>query len=125
MPTPYLAPTLQDQGYTGATGTTPYKPATTQQVDVLQGLYSNSPATNAPQVVSATAMVININFDGTKNNGQFPAPGEASTNVFNLTRLQREAGNPNDTSLQAQNLIGTIESGNTVSANEFQCWDAV
>jgi hypothetical protein len=33
MPTIYLAPNLQDQGYTGATGTTPYKPATTQLGD--------------------------------------------------------------------------------------------
>ena len=93
----YLAPTLQDQGYTGATGTTPYKPATTQQVNALQDLYNNSPTANAQQVVSATATVININFDGTKNNGQFPASGEASTNVFELTRLQREVSNPNNT----------------------------
>ena len=28
MPATYLAPSLIDQGYTGATGTTPYKPAT-------------------------------------------------------------------------------------------------
>jgi len=26
MPSPYLTPKLQDQGYTGATDSTPYKP---------------------------------------------------------------------------------------------------
>ncbi len=28
---PYLAPQLKDEGYTGATGTTPYKPASQTQ----------------------------------------------------------------------------------------------
>jgi predicted RNA-binding protein with TRAM domain len=131
MPTPYLAPTLQDQGYTGATGTTPYKPATTQQVDTLQSLYNNSPVANAPQVVSATATVININFDGTKNNGEFPAPGETSTNVFELARLQREAGNPNNTiylpGVGAQTVpVGTLDAnGNPAPGSSPSNWDSI
>ena len=97
MPTTYLAPNLKDQGYTGATGTTPYKPANTQQVDALRNFYNNSPVANAPQVVSATAIVININFDGTKNNGEFPAPGESSTNIAKLSNLQKETNGVDNT----------------------------
>ena len=36
----YLAPSLRDAGYTGATGTTPYKPASAGQIDVLQTVYT-------------------------------------------------------------------------------------
>ena len=131
MPTPYLAPTLKDQGYTGATGTTPYKPATTQQVYALQGLYNNSPAANAPQVVSTTATVININFDGTKNNGDFPASGEASTNVFELTRLQREVSNPSNTiylpGVGSQTVpTGTLDAnGNPAPGSSPSNWDSI
>jgi hypothetical protein len=127
----YLAPSLKDQGYTGATGTTPYKPADTQQLDALQNLYNNSPAANAPQVVSPTATVININFDGTKNNGQFPAEGESATNVFELTRLQREVSNPNNTiylpGVGAQTVpTGTFDvNGNPVSGSSPSNWDSI
>ena len=89
-PTPYLAPVLKDMGYTGVTGTTPYKPASEQEVAALQDLYSNSPVSNLAPTVSAAATVININFDGTQNNGQFPAPGESSTNVAKLSKLQEQ-----------------------------------
>jgi PIN domain nuclease of toxin-antitoxin system len=131
MPTPYLAPTLKDQGYTGATGTTPYKPATTQQVDTLQGLYNNSPVANAPQVVSATATVININFDGTKNNGQFPAPGESPTNISQLTDLQIQANGEKNTiylpGVGAQTVpAGTLDAnGNPAPGSSPSNWDSI
>lgn len=41
MTEPYLAPSLKDQGYTGATGTTPYKPASQQQLGELQAAYNS------------------------------------------------------------------------------------
>jgi Uncharacterized alpha/beta hydrolase domain (DUF2235) len=131
MPTPYLAPTLKDQGYTGATGTTPYKPATTQQVDALQSLYNNSPVANAPQVVSATATVININFDGTKNNGEFPASGESATNVYELSKLQMDANGKANTiylpGVGAQTVpIGTLNAnGYPAPGSSPSSWDSI
>lgn len=87
--TPYLAPALKDQGYTGVTGTTPYKPPTDAQLGALKDAYYNSP--NAPYVISTNAVVINVNLDGTQNNGAYPKPGESPTNVYRLWRLQNEA----------------------------------
>lgn len=78
---PYLALSLKDQGYTGATGTTPYRPATPDQVGTLQEQYSHSFTSSAPVVVPRKTVVLSFNFDGTQNNGAFPAPGESPTNV--------------------------------------------
>ena len=131
MPTPYLAPMLQEQGYTGATGTTPYKPATTQQVDALKGLYNNSSAANTPQVVSFTATVININFDGTKNNGEFPASGESATNVYELSKLQMDANGKANTiylpGVGAQIVrTGTLDAnGNPAPGSSPSNWDSI
>lgn len=116
MSTTFLAPSLIDQGYTGATGTTPYKPATAQQVATLQDLYNNSPAAGVSRTVSASATVININFDGTMNNGAFPLPGESPTNIFELTRLQREVGDPDNTIYLPGVGAQTVEAG-TPGAN--------
>jgi hypothetical protein len=127
----YLASLLKDQGYTGATGTTPYKPANTQQVEALQELYNNSPAANAPQVVSSTATVININFDGTKNNGQFPAEGESPTNIAQLTDLQIKANGEKNTiylpGVGAQTVpAGTLDAnGNPASGSSPSNWDSI
>ena len=90
--TTYLAQSLIDQGYTGATGTTPYRPATTGQLALLQSLYNQSLAGQASSTASSSAIHININFDGTQNNGTFTAPGESSTNVWSLSELQKLAG---------------------------------
>jgi hypothetical protein len=38
----YLAPSLVEQGYTGATGSTPYRPVTTSQLEQLQSQYGSS-----------------------------------------------------------------------------------
>jgi hypothetical protein len=40
--TTYLAPTLVDQGYTGATGNTPFKPATAGQITQLRHIDNQS-----------------------------------------------------------------------------------
>ena len=53
---PYLARSLQQSGYTGTTGTTPYKPATADQINGLQDA-CNGPAKNAPPVVASNATV--------------------------------------------------------------------
>lgn len=42
MADPYIAAALIDLGYVGATRTTPYRPATTEQIGALQNLYGNA-----------------------------------------------------------------------------------
>jgi hypothetical protein len=89
MTEPYLAPSLKDQGYTGATGTTPYKPASQQQLGELQAAYNSTPV--VPVVVPPASNVLSINFDGTHNNGNYPAieKGESPTSIYQLSELQR------------------------------------
>lgn len=67
--TTYLAPALVDQGYTGSTAGTPYKPPTADQLTQLQTIYGTSFSGQVSSAPSATAIHININFDGTQNNG--------------------------------------------------------
>ena len=88
MPDTYLAPSLRDAGYTGATGTTPYKPASATQIDALQTAYTAPAPPSVQRVVSPTATVLSFNFDGTLNNGQYPAKGESPTNIYELSNLQ-------------------------------------
>ena len=38
----YLSPSLIADGYTGTTGSTPYKPTTSGQIDTLQSQYGMS-----------------------------------------------------------------------------------
>jgi hypothetical protein len=92
----YLIQALIDAGYTGATGSTPYQSSTAQQVATLQAQYAN--ALNG-QTLAASApgtVQININFDGTQNNRDFPdtANGEVMTNVGQLAGLQAGVGDP-------------------------------
>lgn len=89
--TPYLAPTLQEQGFTGSTGGTPYKPVSNEGVQALQNLYYQPPLQNVKPTISPNAQVINVNLDGTQNNGWFPAPGESPTNVFRLSQQHMAA----------------------------------
>jgi hypothetical protein len=84
--TPYLARSLQQQGFTGVTGSTPYKSVSPEGVQALQSLYYQPPLQNVKPVITNHAEVININLDGTQNNGSFPAPGESPTNVFQLAQ---------------------------------------
>ena len=88
--TPYLASGLKQEGFTGVTGTTPYKPVSPEGVQALQNLYNNPPIQTVKPVISAGAQVININLDGTQNNGDFPATGESPTNVFELSKLHAQ-----------------------------------
>lgn len=113
--TPYLAPSLKDRGYTGATGTTPYRPATPDQVRTLQEQYNNSFTSSAPVVTPGKTVVLSFNFDGTQNNGVFPAPGESSTNVHELYKLQLQENGKDNTfyypGIGAQTLpTGTLDA---------------
>lgn len=39
---PYLAPSLKDKGYTGVTGSTPYRAPTPQETATLQHIYEDT-----------------------------------------------------------------------------------
>jgi hypothetical protein len=91
MADPKLASSLVDKGYTGVTGNTPYKPATPEQAATLQNIYNDKSVTTVPRTVSANAISLNVNFDGTHNNGAYPAVGESPTNIFELSKLQGKA----------------------------------
>lgn len=97
--TPHIAHKLKDLGYVGATGDTPYKLPTPEQLSELQRLYDDKNFTNVPRVVPSNAININVNFDGTHNNGLYPAKGESPTNIHELSKLQRLAlgANPDNT----------------------------
>jgi hypothetical protein len=89
---PNLPYSLQAQGFTGATGSTPYKPATAEQAATLQSIYNDKSVTTVPRTVSSNATAINVNFDGTHNNGLYPAKGgESPTNIYELSKLQKAA----------------------------------
>lgn len=83
---PYLAPSLQQEGFIGTTGTTPYKPVSQETIQTLRALHDRPPVQNVNPVISPNAQVININLDGTQNNGWFPASGESPTNAFRLSQ---------------------------------------
>ncbi len=87
---PYLASSLQGEGYIGATGRTPFRPVTGQTLEVLRELYEQPPLHGVQRVIEPGAQVISVLLDGTHNNGWFPAPGESSTNVFQLARHLKE-----------------------------------
>ncbi|TXT37571.1 MAG: putative histidine secretory acid phosphatase [Comamonadaceae bacterium] len=115
--TTYIAQTLIDQGYTGATGTTPYKPATAGQITQLQNIYNKSFAGQVTGTASTNAIHININFDGTQNNGKILLPGDVSeTNVWKLSDLQRNAGDQRNTIYESGIGAQTVKSG-TLDAN--------
>lgn len=128
--TTFLAQTLIDQGYIGATGATPYRPATTEQVDVLRSISDQSFAGLVSGVPSPTAIHININFDGTQNNGAFVADGESSTNVWQLSKLQRDATGDLNTiyipGIGAQTLpSGTLDAnGNPAPGSSPSNWES-
>ena len=83
----YLAPSLKQEGYVGVTGRTPYKPVSDEGVQVLREIAAGPPLQDMQPTVRPRAIVINVNFDGTQNNGWFPAQGESPTNVFRLSQL--------------------------------------
>jgi hypothetical protein len=91
MAAPKLASSLVDKGYTGVTGSTPYKPATSEQTATLQSIYNDKSVTTVPRTIPSTAISLNVNFDGTHNNGLYPATGESPTNIFQLADLQSKA----------------------------------
>ena len=62
----HIAPTLQQLGYTGATGTTPYITSSADQVALLQWQYQA--ALNGSSLVRSDAVQITLNVDGTLNN---------------------------------------------------------
>jgi hypothetical protein len=91
MADPKLASSLVSSGYTGVTGNTPYKPATPEQTTTLQNITNDKSVTTVPRTVSSTAISLNVNFDGTHNNGLYPATGESPTNIYRLSELQGNA----------------------------------
>jgi hypothetical protein len=95
--TTYLSPELVDLGYTGVTGTTPYQPSTAQQVTALQNLYANALSGSALTASAPNATHININFDGTQNNRDFPAEGEVMTNIGQIAGLQEKGADQRNT----------------------------
>lgn len=62
----YLNPSLAADGYTGTTGSTPYRPTTAAQVDLLQSQYGTS-FSNLVTRASPGAIQLSFNFDGTQN----------------------------------------------------------
>jgi hypothetical protein len=60
----YISPSLAQQGYTGSTGSTPYRPATTDQLEQLQALYG-TPFSNGVSRAPDGAVQLTLNFDGT------------------------------------------------------------
>lgn len=55
---PNLPYVLQTQGFTGATGSTPYKPATPEQAATLQNIYNDKSVTTVPRTVSPNATAL-------------------------------------------------------------------
>jgi hypothetical protein len=92
---PTISQILAQLGYTGTTGTTPYRPSSSAQVSALQNQYNN--ALNGQAIVRppSTATQITLNFDGTQNNRDFVGEGESPTNVARLAGLTGEGVNPN------------------------------
>ncbi len=131
MATTYIAPTLKDQGYTGASGTTPYKPPTATQQGTLQDLSTNAAVTGVPRTVATNATVLNINFDGTQNNGQFPAKGEVPTNVSQLSDLQVKANGSANTiympgvGAQTKPSDAKDANGNPAPGSNASSWDSL
>lgn len=82
----YLAPALAGQGYTGATGTTPYKPATATQLEQLQSLYGTA-FSNVVKQAPAGSTQLTLNFDGTQNNRDVVPGGYVATNIGTLNDL--------------------------------------
>jgi hypothetical protein len=62
--------------------------------------------------------VLTFNFDGTQNNGQYPAPGETPTNVFQLYGLQAKANGEANAFYYPGVGAQTLSSG-TLSPNGF------
>ncbi len=87
----YLAPSLRAEGYTGSTASTPYRPATSAQTDLLQSQYGTSFSALVTPARAGTIQ-LSINFDGTQNDSNALKPGEAATNVAELHDLLRNAG---------------------------------
>ena len=125
---------LKSQGFTGVTGNTPYKPATTAQLDTLRGIYNDKSATTGPRTVSPDAIALNINFDGTHNNGLYPAAGESPTNIFQLSDLQSKAPGANpDNTIYMSGVGAQTEpsdavhpaSGNPVAGASISNWQAL
>lgn len=82
----YLDPELRDDGYTGSTAGTPYKPATTTQLLQLQSLYGTSFA-GLVTAGGTGSVQLAFNFDGTQNDRKSVKPGEEETNVAFLDQL--------------------------------------
>jgi hypothetical protein len=82
----YIAPSLAQQGYTGSTGSTPYRPATFSQVDQLNALAATS-FSNLVTRAPAGAVQLTLNFDGTQNNRDAVKTGEKSTNIDRIDSL--------------------------------------
>ena len=93
MPT-YIAPILQQQGYIGATGTTPYQGSSAAQVSTLQNQASNALVGQTITQASAGRTQLSVNFDGTQNNSAYVPSAEFQTNVANLFERQQRGGNP-------------------------------
>ncbi|WP_302174619.1 cadherin-like domain-containing protein [uncultured Hydrogenophaga sp.] len=88
---------LQALGYLGATGNTPYKGSSQDQLVALQAAYSGGLNVGALQSTSAQAVHLNVLLDGTQNNREFVAPGESPTNVGTLADLIERAGQGRNT----------------------------
>jgi hypothetical protein len=132
--TPSLANKLKDLGYVGVTGDTPYKLPTPDQLSELRRIYDDKSLTNAPRVVQSTDINLNVNFDGTHNNGLYPAKGESPTNIHELSKLQRlaQGANPDNTiympGVGAQTLpTGTIDpkTGRVADEASPSLWKAL
>ena len=91
------APSLQEMGFDGVTGNTPYRRATPAQVSAIEAEREAARSYPVNRTTSSSATVINVNFDGTHNNGAYPAPGEFPTNVFRLSQLQSQRGDAANT----------------------------
>ena len=94
MPTPYLAPSLISQGYSGASGRTPNSLLSSSELGTLQHQYSNALAGQTITRANSGAIHLNINFDGTQNNRDFvkPEEGDWKTNVGSLAGLMENGG---------------------------------
>ena len=77
-----ITQTLMQQGYIGATGTTPYTASSAAQVATLQNQYNS--ALNGQTISRSSAIQLTLNFDGTQNIREFLAAGESQTNVASL-----------------------------------------
>ena len=84
----YLAPTLQQLGYIGVTGTTPYTASSTSQITTLRNQYSSS-LTGQILTRSPTGTIqISLNFDGTQNNREYVAAGEENEGQVRKMRVR-------------------------------------